>query len=188
MKALEKVVSPVAVMLLVFYIWALLAGELYSQYYNPCDDSFDAMVNFRTFSESCVTLFQIFTTSNVHEVLYSLWSVSKNKIPGYWYVSLFFVTTFYFIAVLWITNLILAYVWECCNEISKDENEDDEEQNSIISQNEEKEKKQKKRRNSYNNKTKKNDSGLDHPEIFFTDHELHQLAIALEMSGRVGSC
>merc|ERR1712226_1350472 len=96
-----------------FYWWSLLGVEMYSIAYisQECETNFDPMINFSTFSASMITLFQVFTTSNWHDILYSLWNVSNDR-PGYHVVSFIYLFSFFYIIVLWLTNLILALVWE----------------------------------------------------------------------------
>lgn len=59
-----------------------------------------------------IVLFQVFTTSNWHEILYSLEDATKPKGKAYQNLAAFYIISFYIVIVFWMTNLIVALVWE----------------------------------------------------------------------------
>lgn len=139
---LPNVVDPLLMLVLSFYLWGILGCEMYSIDFITARDSspqpiwYDDMVNFSTFPEALLSLFQVFTGSNWQQIMFNVWSASSNH-SGYWQQGVAFVFSFFIVVSMLLTNLIIALVWEIFMVIKKenlvaDEDEDESEADTAI--------------------------------------------------------
>lgn len=104
--------------MLVFHIYATLGGELFSTAFQNRGDSraFEEpewvvqMTNFDSFTGVSLALFQVFTSTAWHKVLYALKDCTKDT--SLVYLVFPYLASFYVITVFILTNLLLALIWE----------------------------------------------------------------------------
>ena len=104
---LGRVIIPISVCIVVaFYSYAILGMELFGGKLSPSQvPGADPYTDFETFPRTLLAIFQLFTTSNWHEIMYTA-REGAGKASALYFVS------FFIVMILLFNNILLAITYE----------------------------------------------------------------------------